>query len=236
MSRLLHRRPLRLELARPIVSFTFDDAPSSAFETGGRILEDHGGTGTYYICMGLMDQITEIAQIGGAQCYERALAAGHELGCHTYDHLDAWHVPRAEYLASIDRNAEAVGKLFPGHRFESFAYPKSGAIAAVKPELSHRFTSCRGGGQGINRGQIDLNLLNACFLDERAGVTLEQARALIDDNARSPSWLIFAAHDIADQGSIFRTAPGKFEAIVKAASLSGAELLTVREAYGRLSL
>jgi peptidoglycan/xylan/chitin deacetylase (PgdA/CDA1 family) len=34
---------------RAIVSFTFDDFPSSAVSNGARLLEDHGARGTFYL-------------------------------------------------------------------------------------------------------------------------------------------------------------------------------------------
>ena len=41
-TRLTHKRPARLDLARPIVSFTFDDIPASAAHAGAEALEQHG--------------------------------------------------------------------------------------------------------------------------------------------------------------------------------------------------
>ena len=60
----LHRRPVKLELPAPIVSFTFDDAPKSAFDTGGKILREHGARGTFYVSLGLLDSETEVGRIG----------------------------------------------------------------------------------------------------------------------------------------------------------------------------
>ena len=41
-SDLLHRRPLTMRNARPLVSFTFDDFPKNALYTGGAILAAAG--------------------------------------------------------------------------------------------------------------------------------------------------------------------------------------------------
>src|ERR1700716_4257923 len=38
---------------RPLVSFTFDDIPESAFVHGARVLEENGARGTFYISGGL---------------------------------------------------------------------------------------------------------------------------------------------------------------------------------------
>jgi peptidoglycan/xylan/chitin deacetylase (PgdA/CDA1 family) len=42
----------------PMISFTFDDFPRSALHVAGRILEDHGIAGTYYVSLGLMGTLT----------------------------------------------------------------------------------------------------------------------------------------------------------------------------------
>ncbi len=45
----LFRQTVRMRNARPLVSFTFDDAPRSAGTTGAGILEASGACGTYYV-------------------------------------------------------------------------------------------------------------------------------------------------------------------------------------------
>jgi peptidoglycan/xylan/chitin deacetylase (PgdA/CDA1 family) len=228
------RRDLRVQTPVPLISFTFDDAPSSAFDVGRRILEENNGRGTYFVSLGLMDQVTEIGEIAGLDRLQAAQRAGHELGCHTFDHVDAWHVSRERYIASVDANRKALEQHLPASRFRSFAYPKSGAKLAVKADLEQRFLCCRGGGQGINSGVVDRNLLNACFLDSKGGIEMSFVRDLIAQNARSRGWLIFAAHEIADSGSQFRITPAFFETVVREAAASGAELLPVGAACERL--
>ena len=122
----------------------------------------------------------------------------------------------------------------PGRASRSFAYPKSGASLKVKAGLADRFLCCRGGGQSINVGVMDLNLLNACFLDRRAHVDLDFVKALIEENAQSRGWLIFAAHAISDTGSRFECTPEFFAQVVRCAAESGADLLPVGEACARL--
>ena len=54
--RLLHRRPLTTAPPRPMLSFTFDDAPLSAVQAGAQVLEARGVRGTYYVAAGLAGQ------------------------------------------------------------------------------------------------------------------------------------------------------------------------------------
>ncbi|MGE0023284.1 MAG: polysaccharide deacetylase family protein [Hyphomicrobium sp.] len=228
----LARRTVPLGEAGPIISFTFDDAPKTAFDAGRRILARHGARATYFVSLALIDTETEVGRIGSPADLKSAVADGCELGCHTYDHLDAWHVSTATYLVSIERNREALERMLPGARFDSFAYPKSGATLAVKAGLGPRFKGARGGGQAANLGTADLNLVKACFLDRRAGVDMALVRALVDETVRGRGWLVFATHDIAADPSPYGCTPEFLEAVAECSRRSGALLLPFAEACG----
>src|SRR5260370_2291723 len=47
-ARLVFRKPLAIRTQRPLISFTFDDFPRSAFLTGGPILSLYRLAGTYF--------------------------------------------------------------------------------------------------------------------------------------------------------------------------------------------
>jgi len=224
------KRELRIQTPVPLVSFSFDDAPRSAFDVGGEILGAHGARATYFVCMGLLDSQTEAGLIAARHHLEKAIQSNHELGCHTFDHLDAWHTTRATFIASVDANQRALDKCLPGYRFRSFAYPKSGARLGVKADLERRFACCRGGGQSFNAGVVDLNLLKACFLDRHARVDIRFVRELLGRNAQARGWLIFAAHDISDRETPFGCSRAFFTDVVRCASESGAVLVPVGEA------
>jgi peptidoglycan/xylan/chitin deacetylase (PgdA/CDA1 family) len=226
----LVRRPLALTHAGPIVSFTFDDAPCTAFDRGARILEAHGARATYYMCFDLLGTTSEIGPIARPEQVERALIAGHELGCHTFDHSDAWHTPSARFVRSVRANASALASMLPGCSFRSFAYPKSGATAAAKARIATRFECCRGGGQTYNAGTADLNLLRACFIDRRAGLGEGALARLIEANARCGGWLIFAAHDVSDDDTAFSCRGRLLERLLRLSLESGARVLPVARA------
>ena len=197
---------------KPLISFTFDDAPKTAFTTGGAILAAHGGKATYFVSLGLMGLTTEVGEIASQDDLIAAIDQGHELGCHTLDHLDAWYASTDNYMASIEANQHALERIRPGLQFSTFAYPKSGATLSVKYPLQKRFVCCRGGGQAANVGMTDLNMLKACFLDKRAKVDLAFIKELIDYNAQQRGWLIFATHDVADDPSPYGCTPRIFPA------------------------
>jgi peptidoglycan/xylan/chitin deacetylase (PgdA/CDA1 family) len=230
----LGRRMVSIRTPIPIISFTFDDAPKSSFDLGREILKDHGARATYFISLGLLGAETEVGKIASAGDLARAVEDGSELGCHTFDHLDAWHTPSEAFMESVARNREALLRILPGARFTTFAYPKSGAKLSIKPALGKIFACCRGGGQTANVHSADLNLLNACFLDRRTGIGPEFIRTLVDYNAGQCGWLILATHDVAADPSPYGCSPKFLKEIVQYASRSGALLLPVGEACAKL--
>ena len=228
------RRTLSIKTPVPIVSFTFDDAPVTAFREGRGILKQFGARATYYVSLGLLDAETEVGKIASVGDLARAVDEGGELGCHTFDHLDAWHTSSTAFMASVARNGEALHRILPGAKFTTFAYPKSGAKLSLKSALGNTFMCCRGGGQATNVDSADLNLLKACFVDRRTGIDTEFIRTLLDYNAHRRGWLILATHDVAADPSPYGCTPEFLEAIVQYASRSGALLLPVGEACARL--
>jgi peptidoglycan/xylan/chitin deacetylase (PgdA/CDA1 family) len=228
------RREMPLHSDGPIVSFSFDDAPRSAMLTGARVLQAHGVRATYYLSLGLLGTTNEIGPIGDLADVERVLADGHEIGCHTYGHLDAWATTPATYLQSVARNQVELSRLLPGQRFRSFAYPKNGATLAAKRGVQSFFDCCRGGGQDINHGLVDLNLLQACFIDRRAGMDAATLRRLIDRNAQERGWLIFAAHDVSEDAADFACTPDLLESLVRMSLDSGAIVEPVASACALL--
>jgi len=97
------RRTLSIKTPVPIVSFTFDDAPVTAFREGRGILKQFGARATYYVSLGLLDAETEVGKIASVGDLARAVDEGGELGCHTFDHLDPWHTSSAAFMASVAR-------------------------------------------------------------------------------------------------------------------------------------
>jgi peptidoglycan/xylan/chitin deacetylase (PgdA/CDA1 family) len=228
------RRTVPIKMPVPIVSFTFDDAPVTAFGAGREILKQFGARGTYFVSLGILGAEAEVGKIASIGDLARAVEEGSELGCHTFDHLDAWHTSSTEFMASVVRNREALRGILPGARFTTFAYPKSGAKLSIKSALGKTFLCCRGGGQATNEDSTDLNLLKACFVDRRTGVDFEFISRLVDYNATRRGWLIFATHDVATDPSPYGCTPEFLAAIVEYASRSGALLLPIGEACARL--
>jgi peptidoglycan/xylan/chitin deacetylase (PgdA/CDA1 family) len=229
LSGALWRRPLTLRNSAPLVSFTFDDFPRSALEVGGRILTDHGVSGTYYVSLGLLDRDEPVGRICSARNLAEALARGHELGCHTFGHCDAWATSPRAFERSILQNRQALSRLRPEARFPTMSYPINPPRPATKRRIGRSFSCCRGGGQRTNIGTIDVNYLQAFFLEQsrhRPSAIWE----LIDRNRAERGWLIFVTHDVAEHPSRFGCTPAFFTEVVRRAVGSGATVLPVGQA------
>lgn len=226
---LMYRRTLEMHNSVPYISFTFDDFPRSALHTGGRILGQFGLRGTYYVSFGLMGTVAPTGTIFLREDIGELLAEGHELGCHTFDHYDCWKTSPEVFEDSIIRNRRALGDVAPSAVFRAFSYP----ITTPRPRSKYRagklFSCCRCGCTSFNQGVVDLNLLDAFFL-EKSRDDPGRVKEVIDLNNRARGWLIFATHDVSESHSPYGCTPSFFEDIVKYSKDSGAKILPVSEA------
>jgi peptidoglycan/xylan/chitin deacetylase (PgdA/CDA1 family) len=224
------RHPVSIACPTPTISFTFDDFPRSALTVGGAILRESGLIGTYYASLGLMGTMTPTGQIFEIQDLEQLIAEGHELGCHTYSHADAWETRPADFERSIVENQRALKKLAPGAAFPTLSYPISCPRPQTKCCTEKYFPCSRGAGQGFNVGMTDANYLNAFFL-EQSRDDFDAIKRVIDGTVNARGWLIFATHDVSDSPTRFGCAPALFESVVHYAVKSGATILPVFQAW-----
>lgn len=243
VTRALSRRSVAVRTACPLVSFTFDDFPRTAFRDGGSILRRYGTLGTYYASLGLMGKQSPVGPICDEEDLKELAYLGHELGCHTFSHCHSWNTPPDMYKRAILENQKALRELIPGASFQTFSYPHSAPRLSVKKVAGSYFRCCRGGGlkvgrylyrhaaggQTFNSGSTDLNCLCAFFL-EKSTDNPEAVKTLIDQNARARGWLIFATHDVCANPSPFGCTPDFFEQVVQWSLESGARILPVMKA------
>ena len=229
-SRCLGRRQLRLSRTAPIISFSFDDFPTTALINGGSILRKFGATGTFYASFGLMGMDSPVGQIFEAGDLGDLLDAGHELGCHTFDHCHSWDTKPREFEQSVLRNAAAVKQFLPGHAFKTLSYPLASPRPGTKRLMSRYFQCCRGGGQTFNQEVTDLNSLKAYFIEQSLHDPAA-IRKVIDQCAANCGWLVFATHDVTPNHSRFGCSPEFFTGVVEYASKSGALLLPLGKAF-----
>lgn len=234
LSRLVARRQFPVALDHSIVTFTFDDFPKSAATAAAAALETHGWAGTFYACAAYAGGETHHGPMFDAGDLHRLAMAGHEIACHTYEHLDCGRASANEVLASIKKNARALAAMGFDRELTNFAFPFGEVTPAVKQVLDLHFDALRGIHPGINRGQCDLNLLSAIPLD--GGETgIQRACEAAESLPTAPGWLIYYGHDVQDNPTQWGCTPAQFDAVIKAVEASGAEVLTMDAALGRLA-
>ena len=219
------RRDFRLTSDVPYVSFTFDDFPRTALVEGGRILTEQGASGTYFVSFQLLGRPSVSGPIASHVDLQTLVQGGHELGCHTFEHLDGRRSTADAFERSLEANRRALADAVPGATFSTFAYPLDGPVLSIKKAVAKHFDGCRFGGQSFNTGVVDLNLLKAYFLDERNRGDLAAVRQVVEQNALARGWLIFATHDVAPSPSQYGCDPAYFEEVVRLAVQSGARVL-----------
>lgn len=215
-----------IQLKEPIISFTFDDAPASAFENGGGILSKYGFGGTFYIAVSLMQDAG--TQFTAAQL-EEAIYHRHELGCHTFNHIDLSKTNLKQSIFDIEHNQAAINEIISDVSFKNFSYPFGAQTRGIKQYLSNRFRTARGIAHGINAGRTDLCNLKAVKLYENK-LSLDQIFQSIQSAMDHNAWLIFYTHDVSNNPSKYGCSPGYFETVVKECAAGGFKVATIDEA------
>jgi peptidoglycan/xylan/chitin deacetylase (PgdA/CDA1 family) len=223
-------KPASLTFNEPILSVTFDDFPVTAATEGARILESHNARGTFYAAGAMMDRPGPCGRNFTAADIARLVAAGHEIGCHSYAHDDAAQRDVFDSLQDLARNRAALMAMgAPSPR--THAYPYGETTAQLKDGLPPRFASARGILPGLNRGAADLAQLHAHPLFG-AGWQARMHHAL-KDAAHRNAWVICFTHDIADEPSPWGTSGAHLDELIDAALALGFAILPVSTALER---
>lgn len=229
--RLQHRSPSPAGAGRPMVSFSFDDAPVSAFHTGADILEARGVRGTYFVAAGLAGTDAGLGVCGAREDMVRVAARGHEIACHTFSHLDCGRADGAAVEADIALNQQVlVDWGLP--EAETFAYPYGDVAAPAKRVAGRRFRLSRALHHGVVERGADLNQAPAVGIEGDAGEALA-AQWLDRARARS-AWLILFTHGVEAEPPRFGVSAAALARLVDKALLNGFEVVTVAEGARRL--
>jgi peptidoglycan/xylan/chitin deacetylase (PgdA/CDA1 family) len=221
-------KPFAMRNSTPLVSFTFDDVPDSAYTNGATVLENHGVHGTFYIASGTLGSAdTHWRVIDRTQV--RALHdQGHEIGCHTFSHVAVERLSTRALVEECRRNREILLDVCPDIRLTNFCYPFGRASLTRKLELQKQFDTCRGIYEGINAGTIDLGMLRVIELYDRT-LTPEKLRNVLRETRERNGWLIFYTHDVATPPSWIGCSPRLLQMAVEAVQAEGMPCLTIRD-------
>ena len=232
LSRSLAKQPLRLPAGR-YVSLCFDDFPKSAAETAAPMIEQLGWRATWYVSGGYLGKSHQHfgAMFDVADLF-RLIRAGHDIGCHTFDHIDCARTDPADMLVQCARN-QAFLQTFGVAEIQSLAFPFGAHDLTAKKALARSDLALRGIDPGLNRTVVDLSLLKACGLqDDQNG--LSRARRALGTLSRSDGWQIIFTHDVRDNPSAWGVTPDAYSDLLHAIRASGAEVVTVGEMVRRI--
>jgi peptidoglycan/xylan/chitin deacetylase (PgdA/CDA1 family) len=230
-AKLVRRRPVRVQLDKPMVTFAFDDPPKTATEAGAAILEERGLRGTFFVAAGLAGQDSPFGLYADDDDTRRLHAAGHEIACHTYSHLDCGKASGPAILADVERNAEALGAL--GVYPTTFAYPYGDVSPAAKAAIGGKFSLLRALHHGLVENGADLNQAPAVGIEGPDGETT--AIHWLREAARKHAWLILFTHDVKKNPSPFGCTPEALERLADAALSMGFEVVTAAEGAKRIA-
>ena len=225
-SRSLHTSTLP-KLKETIVSFGFDDCPTSVMETAVPMLEAHGWRSTIYVACGLCGTTNHLGLHMSMPDILDAHRRGHEIADHTFSHVSSHDVTLDDYLTDIEKNQAAL-KALGLPRSRHFAYPFGHVSPKIKDALGPKFKTSRGVVKSRFSNQ-DANLLNAVRV--YSGSDLKTAMQKITAAKTQPQWLNLYTHDVRENPSEFGCTPAEFQKIVMAVKDAGLRVMTVDEAY-----
>jgi peptidoglycan/xylan/chitin deacetylase (PgdA/CDA1 family) len=229
----LYSRRVSLGDGGPIVTFSFDDFPRTAYIAGGAILKNFGARGTYYAAVGLMNTSNELGEQFRRDDLDALVEDGHELASHTFSHVSCRSIPHSQFVDEVDRGRKAIEEVTGQRDAGNFAFPFGEFTLSARRILSNRVASCRSIWDGFNGPDVDLSLLraNSIYGDDNQA---ETAKQLILQNEKQKSWLIFYTHDVRPNPSRFGCAPAVLEAVVSFACRSGARIMTVADVLAEM--
>lgn len=228
------RRVLRVRPSRGMVSFTFDDFPKSAATVGAAELERLGARGAYYAAAGFAGIENHHGRMFDPDDIRALEAAGHEIGNHTFSHLDCARTDADRVVADVERNEQALRAMGCAGPLRSFAFPYGEASPAAKRALAPRFDTLRAVRPGLIAGRADFNLLPAHSLD--GGETgLARVLAALERAARQNAWLIVFTHDVQDSPSEWGCTPAMLHKALETAWALDLDILTVGEAASQIA-
>ncbi|MEM9600190.1 MAG: polysaccharide deacetylase family protein [Pseudomonadota bacterium] len=209
LSRHLARRAISPTLSKGIVSLSFDDCPRSVLDNALPQIEARGWAATIYASLGLCNTTNHLGPHMSETDLQSVSQRGHEIGDHSFSHMDAMQAGPTAFLADIARNRAGFDRLdLP--RARTFAYPYGEVTPSVKRVVGREFALSRGI-HDPDGASIDLDLAaSARLYSNTIGTVLDQ----VDVAARDRRWLILFGHDVRDNPSEFGCTPDELTTVL----------------------
>ena len=218
---------------RGLFSVTFDDFPRSAWTVGGELMAEAGGQATYYLSGTFHNSNVDGVPYFRDDDVAQLVAAGHELGCHSFDHRSVLESSLGNYLRSVEKNAEFIGSLLPGYCLRSHAFPYGHVRIAHRIALRRRFEVLRGIHTPRSVAGFDPTHADAGGLEDRRQGEIDWPR-LIAETARAHGWLVLFTHGVTDRPTPYDTRPLELKRILSCAKSEGLDILSVGGALDRM--
>lgn len=220
---------------RGVFSLSFDDFPETAWTEAGPVLAAHGVRATYYVCGGLEGGSNMDRPQFTTDQLQALFEAGHEVGCHTFEHVSVLRLDRTGLAASLDRNARWVAERLDGHVMTSFAYPFGDCSVAAKRTVRDRFALGRGVRDGVNLGRADRGQTRAIGL-ERRRLPHYDLEDLMVQAANERGWLVAYGHDVSDRPTDYGCTPADLDRVLTLAGSAGLDILPVGAGWDRATV
>lgn len=219
---------LSMQNSAPLVSFTFDDVPDSAYLNGAAVLDEYGVRGTFYIASGTCGTRDTYWRVIGRDQVSDLHRRGHEIGCHTFSHHAVDDLDAHGLDEECHRNFENLRDLCPDVQLSNFCYPFGCVSLPRKLQLQKRFDTCRGIFEGINAGIVDLALLKVIELYDRT-LSREKLDRVLRRARQTKGWVIFYVHDVTERPTHMGCSPGLLRKVIEETRKQGISCCTVAE-------
>lgn len=216
-------------LSKGVISLSFDDCPRSVVENALPLIEAKGWRATIYASLGLCDTTNHLGLHMSEADLKTAHDAGHEIGDHSFSHMDAMQAGPAAFLDDIRKNQAGFARLnLPKAR--TFAYPYGEVTPSVKKRISREFALSRGI-HDPSDASIDLNLAASARLYSS---TINHVCEQITHAAVHHQWLILFGHDVRNDPSEYGCTPGELARVIDHIASHDLDVLPVASALERL--
>jgi peptidoglycan/xylan/chitin deacetylase (PgdA/CDA1 family) len=214
---------------RPLASVSFDDFPKSAWEVGGRILDQYDAKATYYAVGDFCGRTVDGVRQYDPEDIRGLVACGHELGSHTYRHTSVITATNQALIQEEEDNKAFFNSILGDYHLSTFAYPFGDISPRTKRLYSKLFPLSRGIRRGLNGKWFDLAQVKAIPLEAR-----EWDPAVIEDwvlKAKATNaWLCLFTHDVSDNPTPWGATPEMLKHALSTIRRCGIEIHTVKAA------
>lgn len=210
-------------LDRPLVSLTFDDGWSSAYDTVIPLLEWYDFKGTFYLFTDVLGKPNYITNDQVLKIYK----AGHEIGAHSIDHADLATLMPSMVEEQLSKPKKILENLIQAP-VVNFAAPFGSVSPLVLSLIPKYYKSNRSSFEGFNSKE-GFDRYSIKVQMGRANVTPDQVEGWLDLAMKNHLWLVLMYHQVDEGNATYSTTPGNFEKHLKAIQARKIPVVTIKE-------